>query len=489
MTMTETTRLSNASLPDLVSAARPHYDRSTVTPGIVHLGIGNFHRAHQAVYVDDGLASDPAWGIVGASLRRPDMHDALTPQDGLYMLGIRSNGQTRIRVIGALLRIIDASRDSTLLLDELANPAIRVVSLTVTEKGYCHDPATGNLDGAHAAIRADLDNPDRPVSVPGLLVAALESRRQAGGAPFTLLSCDNLPANGRTLKRLVTQMAALRNDGLAGWIEASVAFPSTMVDRIVPATTDADRKEMVAATGLADAWPVMSEPFSQWVIEDGFSTDRPPLPGAQFVCDVAPYERMKLRMLNGAHSSMAWLGQLAGYDTVAEVTDDPLMLSHIDVMWQDEVMPTLDMPVNELEAYARALTARFSNHGLRHRTAQIAMDSSQKIPQRLLETIGDLKRLGLPHGRLSAGVAAWLAVASGRAGAPAPDDPMREHLLALASRYWPDTAAYANAVLDMGTIFGALSDDPAFRLDIASRLETFVSRGWRAVLLEFQTSG
>jgi len=255
------TRLNSTTLAQPLA-----YDRTAVTPGIVHIGIGAFHRAHMAVYVDDLLPADPSWGIIGASLRRPDTRDALAPQDFLYTIAIRDAAGTRTRVIGSILDIIDANVARDQLIATMADPRIRIVSLTVTEKGYCHDPATGRLDASHADIVHDLANPNAPISAAGLLVRALELRHAAGIAPFTVMSCDNLPSNGRTVGRIVCEFAALRSPSLAAWIEANVAFPSTMVDRIVPATTDADRETVTGLTGTEDAWPIMTEPFTQWVI-------------------------------------------------------------------------------------------------------------------------------------------------------------------------------------------------------------------------------
>jgi fructuronate reductase len=279
---------SGARLSAATAATRLRYDRAAVTPGIVHLGIGAFHRAHMAAYVDDLLAGDPSWGIVGASLQRPDTREALAPQDFLYTLAVRGAAATEMRVIGALTDVLLAATQRDALLAAMADPRIRLVSLTVTEKGYCHDPATGALNPHHPAVLHDLANPSAPASAPGLIVRALALRRAAGIAPFTVLCCDNLPANGETTARVVTGLAALVDPALADWIEGNVAFPSTMVDRIVPATTDADRALVREATGLADAWPVMTEPFTQWVIEDRFPGGRPPLEraGAQLVEDV-----------------------------------------------------------------------------------------------------------------------------------------------------------------------------------------------------------
>jgi fructuronate reductase len=474
-------RLSSATLVRMRKARLPQYDRALVTPGIVHLGIGNFHRAHQAVYVDDGLATDPSWGIIGVSLRSPDMRNALVPQDALYTLAVRDAGTTSARVIASVLGILCPGGATDALIERMADPAIRIVSLTVTEKGYCHDPATGNLDAHRADIRADAATPAAPRTVPGILVAALAARRARGVAPFTVLSCDNLPANGHTLGRITAQMAALTDDSLAAWIEREVAFPSTMIDRIVPATIDADRAEITALTGVKDAWPVMTEPFTQWVIEDRFTSGRPPLPGAEVVGDAEPYEKMKLRMLNGAHSTLAYLGQLAGHETVADAMADSALAALVDAMWRHEIIPTLRVPGADVAAYATALAERFRNPALRHRTAQIAMDGSQKVPQRLLDTIRDRRAAGQPHPRLTLGVAAWLAyVGDGRFTV---NDPMAGRFAAAAKRL-PDVAAYTNAMLGMGDVFGDLARDDAFRHALADAVATLRRDGVRKSLRE-----
>lgn len=447
----------NAKTLHGANAALPAYDRARVTPGIVQLGLGNFHRAHQAVYVDDGLADDPSWGILGVSLRRPDMSDALAPQDGLYTLAVQDAGGTRPRVVGSVLEALFFGEATAPLVARMADPAIRIVSLTLTEKGYCHDPATGDLNPDHPGIRADL-GAAAPRTAPALIAAALAARRDAGTPPFTVLSCDNLPDNGRTAAKVVRQFAALRDDALAAWIEGNVAFPSTMVDRIVPATTDAGRAEIARLTGREDAWPVLTEPFTQWVIEDTFPEGRPAFPGAEFTGDVAPWEAMKLRMLNGAHSTLAYLGQLLGHAHVSDAIADPELAGIVRRLWSDEAAPGLSVEA-DTGAYADALAARFANPALKHRTAQIAMDGSQKVPQRLLGTIRDARAEGRAHAAATLGVAAWIEYAT-RDGA-APDDP-------LAGRF-PNggpPADRARAMLSMGEIFGDLGRDPAFGADV-----------------------
>jgi fructuronate reductase len=478
------TRLSETALSSLPEAiVRPGYDRDRVTPGIVHIGIGAFHRAHMAAYVDSILQADRGWGIIGASLRRPDTRDALEPQDFLYTLAVRDASGTRCRIIGALLDVIDANADREGLLARMADPATRIVSLTVTEKGYCHDPATGELDADHPDIRHDLDRTDAPVSAPGLLVEALARRHAEGIAPFTVMSCDNLPANGRTTRRILIAFARLRDQSLADWLEANLACPSTMVDRIVPATTDADRAEISALTGVEDEWPIVTEPFTQWVIEDHFPSGRPAFEtvGAQLVEDVEPFELMKLRMLNGSHSSIAYLGYLAGHQHVSEAIADPAIRKFIHGLMTNEVMDTLPMPRTELEGYRDALLERFANPALKHRTWQIAMDGTQKLPQRLLGTIADRLDKGLPVTRLALGVAAWMRYVTGidEAGAAIDvRDPHAKKLRAIADAAGRDATRLADRLFALEEVFGTdLPGNAAFRAEVVGHLASLFDKG------------
>jgi fructuronate reductase len=472
------TRLNSTTLAQPLA-----YDRSAVTPGIVHIGIGAFHRAHMAVCVDDLLATDPSWGIIGASLRRPDTREALAPQDFLYTIAIRDAAGTRTRVIGSILDIIDANVARDQLIATMADPAIRIVSLTVTEKGYCHDPATGRLDVTHPDIAHDLAHPEVPVSAPGLLVRALELRYAAGTAPFTVLSCDNLPSNGETVGRIVREFAALRSPTLATWIEQNVAFPSTMVDRIVPATTDADRDAVRELTGTEDAWPIVTEPFTQWVIEDHFTNGRPAFEhaGAQLVADVEPFELMKLRMLNGSHSTMAYLGYLGGYHYVNEAIADPAIRTLIHGLMTEEAAPTLPMPADELGRYRDELLARFANPALKHRTWQIAMDGSQKLPQRLLGTIRDNLAAGRSISRAALGVAAWMRYVTGideQGNAIEVKDPFAARLRAIADASGADAAKLAAGLLGISEIFGTdLPANAAFRDTVTAHLASLYQNG------------
>lgn len=419
------TPLSNDTLNQLPEQVDiPGYDRAKVAPGIVHLGVGAFHRAHQAAYVDDCLsAGETGWGIVGVSLRSPDTRDALAPQDGLYTLAIRSSGAEKLRIIGSIGSMLVAPEDPGAVLAALTDPRTRIVTLTITEKAYLR-AAGGGLDAAHPDIVADLARPELPKTAHGFLTESLARRRAAGIAPFTVLCCDNLPANGATLHRLIVEFAALRDArlahsgdaDLARHIADEIAFPSSMVDRIVPATTDGDRARVAGQLGVEDAWPVMTEPFSQWVIEDHFPGGRPAWEqfGVTMVADVRPYEDMKLRLLNGAHSAIAYLGLLSGHATVDRAFADPAIRKFVDALWA-EAIPTLPRDAGlDTASYTRELAQRFSNTALAHRTAQIANDGSQKLPQRIIASALERLEDGVRPAHLSLVVAAWIAACEAR---------------------------------------------------------------------------
>jgi fructuronate reductase len=474
-------------LPSLIR--RPDYDPAHTAIGIVHLGIGAFHRAHQAVYIDDMLRQNPQWAILGASLRSSATAEALNPQGGLYTLNVAGPQGVARRVIGAVKHVLICPAQVEELLAAMCDPAVRIVSLTVTEKGYCHDPATGELDERHPDIIADMANPTSPCSAPGLLVEALYRRRKAGVAPFTVLCCDNLPSNGKTVSRIISRLGALRDPDLGRFMADEVAFPCTMVDRIVPATTDLERTATAEALGCRDAWPVSAEPFSQWVIEDNFPTGRPPFEsvGAQMVTDVAPFERMKLRMLNGSHSTLAYLGYLAGHETIADCIADQSFAALIRAMMSDEIMPTLDVPAGtDLGAYRDALLMRFANPGLRHRTWQIAMDGSQKLPQRLLGTIRDRLKTGAGITRLALGVAGWMRYVTGRNEAGAPidvRDPIAVSFQEIAVAYQGRIDDYAMAMFRLEAVFGNdLPADPRFTEPVLAALRSLDKHGAAATV-------
>ena len=360
------------------------------------------------------------WGIIGVSLQSPRMHDQLAPQDFVYTAQeLGPEGET-LRQVEIIRDVLVARENPEAVLAAMADPDVRIVTLTVTEKGYCHDPATGRLNADHPDITHDL-KAALPVSAPGYLVRALARRKAAGLPPFTVLTCDNLPDNGRLVRRIVLDLAGKLDPELAAWIETEGRFPATMVDRIVPATKPEDIDALARKTGRYDAAPVLHEPFRQWVVEDDFVTAygadaRPDLGavGVELVENVTAFEHMKLRMLNGTHSSLAYLGYLAGHETIAETVADPLFARFVKNLWRQEIIPSFEAPPGvDLEAYADALFERYANPGIRHRTWQIAMDGSQKLPQRILGTVRDNLTNGRNCPGLCLAIAAWMIYVGG----------------------------------------------------------------------------
>lgn len=452
-----TSRLSLAALATLPAAVRrPGYDPGTIGVGIVHLGIGAFHRAHQAVYADDAIAAGAGdWRILGVSLRSAGVRDQLAPQDGLFTLVVRDGDRTADRIVGSVAGVLVAPEDPESVIAAIAAPATRIVSLTITEKGYCHDPASGELNRDHPDIVHDLAHPDRPRSAIGFIVAGLARRFAAGTGPLTLMSCDNLPHNGAVLRGAVTALAALADPALADWIAGTCAFPATMVDRIVPATTDADIAALADRIGADDRAMVKAEPFTQWVIEDAFAAGRPPYEahGAQLVGDVRPFEFAKLRMLNGAHSTLAYLGLAKGLAFVHEAMADPAIRATVEAQMTEAAATVGDVPGLDPVAYAAALRDRFDNSALQHRLAQIAMDGSQKLPQRLVGTIVDRHGAGQPSPACALGVAAWIAHLSG----PFVNDPLADQL-----RIAGTSADPVAALLAIQPVFGSLGSEAWF---------------------------
>ena len=468
-------RLSLATLARLPSTvARPGYDPASVPVGILHLGLGAFHRAHQAVYTDDILGAEPRWGICGVSLKTPRAVSPLAAQDGLYTLLTRTSDGTSARVIGALRETLFAAAARSQLIARFADPRITIVTATVTEKGYCHDPATGRLNEGHPEIAHDLAHPEAPESAIGILVAGMAARKTANAAPLTFVCCDNLPHNGRTVEALVHAFAARRGSALAAWIADHVAFPSTMVDRIVPATTNADLADAERLTGMHDEAAVTAEVFGQWVIEDRFSAARPRWEdaGAQFVADVAPFETMKLRLLNGSHSTLAYFGFLAGHETIWQASADPLLARLVERQMVEEIIPTLVAPPGiDLSAYCAQLMERFRNRALPHRTQQIAMDGSQKLPQRLLGTVRDRIATAARFHHLALATAGWIRYASGtdeRGREIAVSDPMAATFARTVAAAENDPARIAAGFLDLAPVFGDLVAHAGFR-ELVSR--------------------
>lgn len=415
-------RLSAANLGALPpSVARPRYQRETRSIGIVHFGIGAFHRAHMAAYTDDAMAAGEGdWRILGVSLRSPAVRDQMHLQDGLYTLVERSADGAKARIIGAVADVLVASEERERLVARLASATTHIASFTITEKGYCRAP-DGSLDLALADERSAF----------AYLAEAFARRRDAGLPGLTLLSCDNLAGNGGQLRRLMLEYLEARAPDLSDWFEKQCTCPSTMVDRIVPATTDADRQEIEAMLCMRDEAAVITEPFSQWVIEDSFAGPRPAWEkhGAQITSDVHAYENAKLRMLNGAHSALAYLGMQRGHEFVHQAIADPQLAPVIDHLMRAEAATSLiPAPRQDLAVYADALIARFANPALNHRLIQIAMDGSQKIPQRWLETLAFHQKHNRQCPATLAGIAAWLCHIRGDNGSV--DDPMAATLQA-----------------------------------------------------------
>ena len=456
------TRLSSHTVAQLPSSVRqPAYDQTASGIGIVHLGIGAFHRAHQAVYTDDVLALPGGdWGICGVSLRQRTVQDQLDPQDGLYCVVERDGRGDLCRVIGAVKETLFAPDDPATLVARMADPATRIVSLTVTEKGYCHDPASGKLNLNDPGIAQDLSTPDRPSTAIGFVAAALNLRRLAGERPFTVMTCDNLPHNGRMLAGLVAAYAAELDPALADWVRAEVAFPCTMVDRIVPATTEEGLEALAKQIGLRDEAAVICEPFRQWVIEDNFTLGRPAweTAGAQMVEDVGPFEDMKLRLLNGSHSMLAYLGYLAGYGTIADTMANPAFARLVRRYMDEEASPTLALPPGvDLTSYKDQLIERFRNPALKHRTWQIAMDGSQKLPQRLLSVVRQRIAQGGSFELAALAVAAWMRYVTGedeQGGAIDVRDPLAGRLASLATEAKRDVESLVGSYLAVNEVFG-----------------------------------
>lgn len=495
--MVDMNRLNDTTLAALPAAvARPAYERRALKTGIVHLGIGAFMRAHMAAATEAAIAAgDLRWGIAGVSLRQPDTRDALAPQDGLYTLAIRdadAQGQPRqrLQIIGAVQSLLVAPENPQTVLDAIAAADTRIVSLTVTEKGYCHDPATGALRLDHPDIVHDLAHPKAPRSAIGMLVYGLQLRHARGHGPLTLMSLDNLPANGRVLRAAVLRFAEEMDNTLRTWIEGQCRFPCSMVDRIVPKTTDGDRATVRAALGCNDAWPVLGEPFFDWAIEDEFAADRPDwtLGGARFVPDAEPFERLKLRMVNGTHSSLAYLGAMAGWQTVDKAIAQSALRTHIEALMRDEIEPTLPaLPGLDLAVYRNNLLARYANPALAHRTQQIAMDGSQKLPQRLLGTLRDRLARQLPVTRMALGLAAWMHYLRGvdeLGQSYRIDDP---HAAALTALYQQSLGQGVSphtvqAMLAYAPVFGDLAGNAALTAALVPLLQSLQAHGVAATL-------
>ncbi len=467
----------------------PGYDRALVTPGVVHFGVGGFHRAHQAMYHDrlmnQGEATD--WGICGVGVMPADraMQRVLDAQDGLYTLVLKhADGTYEPRVIGSIVQYLFAPDDPEAVIEKLAAASTRIVSLTVTEGGYNINDITGEFDVTNPEVAADL----RPGAVPqttfGLITEALSRRRRAGSAPFTIMSCDNLQGNGELTRRVFTTFARMRDPDLGKWVEREVRFPSSMVDRITPVTTDADRAEVRDRFGIDDQWPVVCEPFTQWVLEDDFTAGRPPYQnaGVQLVHQVEPYELMKLRLLNGSHQAMCYFAYLSGYRLVHEAAQDPLYRAFLLGYMDREATPTLTpVPGVDLDGYKHTLIERFSNPYIRDTIARLCAQSSDRIPKWLLPVVRQQLATGGEIRRSAAVVASWARYAEGvdEAGEPIEVvDRLAGTLTKLARRQLEDPDAFiANREL-----FGDLVEDKRFVTAYRSALASLHERGARATL-------
>jgi len=481
--------LASATLPAHVQ--QPSYDRTQLRSRIVHFGFGAFHRAHQALLTNRVLnAKGGDWGICEISLFSGDvLMSQLRAQDHLFTVLEKGAEGNQPIIVGAVNECLNAKLDSlAAIIEKFCEPQVAIVSLTITEKGYCIDPATGKLDMQNARIIHDLENPAEPHSAPGILAEALHRRRERGLPAFTVLSCDNIPDNGHVVKNAVLGMAQKRSPELAAWIDEQVSFPGTMVDRIVPAATDASLAEITQALGVEDPCAISCEPFIQWVVEDNFVAGRPEweVAGVQMVHDVLPWEQMKLRMLNGSHSFLAYLGYLAGYAHINECMEDASFRAAARRLMLDEQAPTLRITDVDLTAYADSLIDRFANPALQHRTWQIAMDGSQKLPQRMLEGIRVHLERGSAWPLLALGVAGWIRYVSGtdeRGNAIDVRDPLSDKIRMAVEA--SSDADRVNALVALSEVFGdALAQNAVFVEAVNQAYQRIVRRGARQAVIE-----
>jgi mannitol 2-dehydrogenase len=471
----------------------PSYDRAEVSCGIVHLGVGGFHRAHEAMYVDallnEARATD--WGITGVGLLPPDraMLRVMEAQDCLYTLVVKQlDGSLEPRVIGSIVDYLFAPDDAEAVLGRMTDPATRIVSLTITEGGYHVNQADGSFDDTDPDVRADIEGSAAPTTAFGFITEALARRRAAGTEPFAVMSCDNIQGNGTVAREMITAFATLRDPELGAWIGEHVAFPNSMVDRITPVTTDADRELLSKEYGIEDGWPVVCEPFAQWALEDSFPLGRPEFErvGVQVVDDVEPYELMKLRLLNASHQAMCYLGYLSGYRYAHEVCSDPLFTDFLLGYMDHEATPTLEpVPGVDLDDYKHELIARFANPEIRDTLARLCAESSDRIPKWLVPVIqhqlansGEVRRSALV-------VAAWARYSEGvdESGEPINVvDRRRDQVMARARRQGQDPLAF----LEDRDLFGDLHDQPRFTEEYVAALDSLHARGARATLEAWQ---
>ncbi|MFW0796899.1 mannitol dehydrogenase family protein [Gordonia sp. CPCC 205515] len=492
--MADTHALAQSTVDAIDTIPVPTYDRSRLRSGIVHFGVGGFHRAHQAMYLDRLLADTDAddaarWGICGIGVRPADaaMRDALVPQDGLYTLTLKHpDGAVETQVVGAICEYLYAPDDPEAVIEKLADPATEIVSLTVTEGGYNFSPSTGEFDATNPDIVADLADGAVPRTVFGLVTEALARRREADVPSFTLMSCDNIQGNGEMAHATFLAFARLKDPGLADWIDQHTRFPNSMVDRITPATPDDLSAEVAARTGVDDRWPVVAEPFTQWVLEDNFAMGRPRFEdvGVQVVDDVTPYELMKLRLLNASHQALCYFGYLLGHRYVHDATDDPLIRELLQRYMSEEGRPTLrPVPGVDLDAYTTTLIERFGNPAIADTIARLCQDSSDRIPKWLVPVIRERLDADGDVSLAAAVVASWTRYAEGvdEHGEPIDVvDPLSGELIALARESRTEPLAFvANRRL-----FGDLVDDERFTGPYLSALDSLRQKGARETLTE-----
>ncbi|MFC3282687.1 mannitol dehydrogenase family protein [Litchfieldella rifensis] len=484
------TALNNDNLDKLdPRVVIPAYDRRSVTPGIVHFGVGGFHRAHQAMTLDDLMSRGQAldWGIVGVGVMPGDrrMQEVLATQDHLYTLVVKHpDGRYDARVIGSLVDYRFAPDDPQAVIETMADPAIRIVSLTVTEGGYNFHPVSGEFDFDNADVRHDLEHPEAPKTTFGLITEALKRRFERGIPPFTVMSCDNIQGNGEVARHMFTAFARRRDAELGARIEDEVPFPNSMVDRITPVTAGTDIEELASRFGVEDAWPVVCEPFTQWVLEDRFAAGRPAFEtvGVQVVDDVGPYELMKLRLLNASHQALCYFGYLAGYRYAHEVCQDPLFVDFLLDYMTLEGSPTLaPVPGVDLEAYRHTLIQRFANPEIKDTLARLCAESSDRIPKWLLPVIREQLARGGEIQRAAAVVASWARYAEGvdEQGKPIEVvDRLKEQLMTIAA----DNRTRPTAFIDNRELFGDLSEEARFRRAYLDALDSLHHKGARATI-------
>ena len=478
--MTQT--LSLATLPSLDSTiGRPSYDRRMLRPGILHIGVGNFHRAHQAVYLDDlfNAGKNHEWALIGAGVRPNDqrVRDALAPQDWLTTVVELEPEANAARICGAMVDFVPVGEDGRAIIDSLDDPNLRIVSLTVTEGGYCIDPATGAFNPDHPEIVYDASHMEAPRGVFGVILAALKRRRDRRQMPFTVMSCDNIPGNGHVASDAVAGLADLVDAGLASFVRESVAFPNSMVDRITPATTDRERAILADRFGIKDNWPVFCEPFRQWVLEEHFPSGRPELEavGVTFTPDVAAFELMKIRILNGGHAIIAYPGGLLGIHYVHEAMADPLIRGFLEKLETEEIIPCVPpVPGVDLHEYYRLVAKRFANPDVGDTIPRLCLDGSNRQPKFILPSTRDRLKAGADVTGLALESALWCRYCAAVTDAGAPikledENAGRLTSAALAAKDNP------SVFLGLRDIFGDLAEHPAFR----TRFEAALARLWR----------